>query len=48
MTGQVIQLRGGYVWKDGKITKRAIYRDASHAIASKKSKRVRVVKRKYP
>ena len=37
--------KGMTLTRDGKIKKVPIYRDASHAIRSKKSKRQRVVRR---
>ena len=40
-----ITLPKGFKVKDGKVAKVAVYRDASHAIRAKKSKRQRVVRR---
>ena len=37
-----------YVIRDGKIVKKQVYRDASHAIAAKKSKKTRVVRKDHP
>lgn len=37
--------KGYVVDKDGKVVKRPTYRDASHAIAAKKSKKQKVVRR---
>lgn len=34
--------------KDGKIVKKTVYRDASHAVAAKKSKKQRVVRKGPP
>ena len=46
MTGIIIKLGKGARIKDGRIKLTPVYRDASHAIRAKKSKRVRVVKGK--
>jgi hypothetical protein len=40
-----IALPRGFKIKDGKVSKVATYRDASHAIRSKKSKKQRVARR---
>ncbi len=45
MTGQVIKLGNFRLTKDGKLKKITIPRNASHKIAMKKSKRVRVAKK---
>ena len=45
MTGHKINLGKTASIKDGKIVTIQIYRDASHKIRARKSKRVRVVKR---
>lgn len=45
MSGQKITLGRGFKVKEGKLVKIAHYRDASHAIRSKKSKRQRPVRR---
>lgn len=45
MTGQKITLPRGFKIKDGKLVKVATYRDASHAIRARKSKRQRPQKR---
>jgi len=45
MTGQKIALPKGFRLKDGKLVKVATYRDASHAIRARKSKRQRPQKR---
>ena len=45
MTGHKIKLPKGFKAKDGKVEKVAVYRDASHAIRAKKSKRQRPQKR---
>jgi hypothetical protein len=45
MTGQKIQIPKGFRLKDGKLVKVATYRDASHAIRARKSKRQRPQKR---
>jgi hypothetical protein len=46
MSGIKIKLgKGTTITRDGKIKVVPIYRDASHAIASRKSKKIRVVKR---
>lgn len=39
-----VKLGKGHRIKDGKVIAQAVYRDASHAIASKKSKKQKVVK----
>ena len=41
-----ISIGRGFHIKDGKVLVKPVYRDASHAIRAKKSKRVRVVKGK--
>ena len=46
MTGYKISLGKGVRIKDGRIVLTPVYRDASHRIRAKKSKRVRVVKGK--
>ncbi len=48
MTGHKVKLGKGAKVKDGKVVVLAHYRDASHAIRAKKSKKVRVAKRKPP
>jgi len=45
MTGQKIALPKGFRLKDGKLVKVAHFRDASHAIRARKSKRQRPQKR---
>jgi hypothetical protein len=45
MAGQKIALPKGFRLKDGKLVKVATFRDASHAIRAKKSKRQRPQKR---
>lgn len=45
MTGQRIKLGNGFKLKDGKLTKVAQYRDASHAIRARKSKKQKPIKR---
>jgi hypothetical protein len=45
MAGQKIALPKGFRLKDGKLVKVATFRDASHAIRQKRSKKQRVVKR---
>jgi len=45
MTGHKVKLGKAAKVKDGKVVILAHYRDASHAIRAKKSKRVRPVKR---
>jgi hypothetical protein len=45
MTGQKIALPKGFRLKDGKLVKVATYRDASHVIRARKSKRQRPQKR---
>lgn len=45
MTGHIIKLGKTSKIKDGKVITVNHYRDASHAIRAKKSKRVRVTKR---
>ena len=45
MTGQRIKLGKGFKVKDGKLVAVQHYRDASHAIRAKKSKRARPVRR---
>jgi hypothetical protein len=45
MSGYVIKLGKGAKVKGGKIKISPVYRDASHAIAAKKSKCQRVVRR---
>lgn len=46
MTGHVIKIgKGITITRDGKVKVVPVYRDASHAIRSKKSKRQRVVRR---
>lgn len=46
MSGRKIKLGKSARIKDGKIQIVQIYRDASHKIAARKSKKVRVAKRK--
>ena len=46
MSGIIIKLGKGARIKDGRIKLTPVYRDASHAIRARKSKRVRVVKGK--
>lgn len=48
MTGHKIHLGKSVKIKDGKIVKAQHFRDASHAIRAKKSKRVRVSRRTTP
>lgn len=48
MTGHLIKLPKGAKIKDGKIKISPVYRDASAAIRSKKSKRMKVVRRTTP
>lgn len=46
MTGHVIHIRKGVtVGKDGKIRIKPVYRDASHAIRAKSSKKQKPVRR---
>lgn len=46
MSGIKIKLgKGVTITRDGKVKVMPVYRDASHAIASRKSKKVRVAKR---
>jgi hypothetical protein len=45
MAGQKIKLGNGFKMKDGKLVKVAQYRDASHAIRAKKSKKQKPIKR---
>ena len=45
MTGHKIRLGKGVKVKDGKVEKVATYRDASHAIRAKKSKKQRPQRR---
>lgn len=45
MAGIKIKLPRGFKTKDGKVEKVATYRDASHAIRAKKSKKQRPQKR---
>lgn len=46
MTGHRIKLgKGTTITKDGKIKTVPVYRDASHRIAARKSKKQRVVRR---
>ena len=45
MTGHVIKLGKSVKIKDGKLIKVQHYRDASHAIRAKKSKKQRVIRR---
>jgi hypothetical protein len=45
MTGHKTKLPRGFKIKDGKVAKAEHYRDASHAIGAKKSKRTRPVRR---
>lgn len=45
MTGQKISLGTGFKMKDGKLIKVQHFRDASHAIRAKKSKKQRPVRR---
>ena len=45
MTGHKINVGKTYRIKDGKLQKVHIYRDASHAIRAKKSKRQKPVRR---
>lgn len=45
MTGQKIKLGNGFKIKDGKLVKVAQYRDASHAIRARKSKKQKPIKR---
>ena len=47
MTGRVFKLGKGASVKGGKVKVQKVYRDASHAIRAKKSKKQRVV-RKQP
>jgi hypothetical protein len=45
MTGHKIKLPKGFKTKDGKVEAVATYRDASHAIRAKKSKKQRPQRR---
>ena len=45
MSGQKISLGKGFKMKDGKLVKVQHFRDASHAIRAKKSKKQRPVRR---
>lgn len=45
MTGRVFKLGKGAKIKGGKIKIEPVYRDASHAIRAKKSKKQRVVRK---
>lgn len=45
MAGQKIKLGNGFKVKDGKLIKVPQYRDASHAIRARKSKKQKPVKR---
>lgn len=47
MTGHIIKLgKGVKLTRDGKVKTIPVYRDASAAIAARKSKRVKVVRRR--
>lgn len=45
MSGRIIKLGKGAKIKGGKVKIEPVYRDASHAIRAKKSKKQRVVRR---
>lgn len=45
MTGRLVKLGKSFKVKDGKLIKVHQFRDASHAIRSRKSKKMKVVRR---